>query len=327
MNTSNYFEVTRSIDFNNLPEALKNGNKLVQGASQNNWSAYQSNENIRRVVDSYMQKLDEYLEKHEPETTPERPAKPVKKAKSAKPSVKKEKVKKEKPAPKQKTAKAPKQKKVKSPKPKKEPKPKRVKKVDKSEKVEKLKPEIAFIRRYALMDGKTKTQKEILSFLNTLQKAILEKRIRKTSPYAKEIENIQNQLIHCYEKMGDSIQVYIDKETLAKYQEIAGSEKTMLSVTYIKQYINLHGKTGVLQKAKSLFEKLAKAVKNQKIIRTDPYADKLNLIYNALNDYLNEKTKSPQISKSELNGLMGIASTGNKKKVLPVTKPRLIKLL
>ena len=101
----------------------------------------------------------------------------------------------------------------------------------------------------------------------------------------------------------------------------------MLSVSYIKQYICLHGKSNVKEKAKALFDKLAQAVRNRKIIQTDPYADKLNVIYNALNDYINEKTKVPKISKSELNGLMGIAGTGSKKKVH--TKPAIsrIKLL
>ncbi|MCX6257958.1 MAG: hypothetical protein NTW49_08715 [Bacteroidia bacterium] len=324
MNTSNYFEVTRSINFSDLPEALKNGNKLVQGASQNNWSAYHSNENIRRVVDSYMEKLDDYLEKNEvkPEKESEVPAPVVKKPKqkSRQPKAKPEKnVKAEKKEKKPKVSKPA--------RPKKQPKAKKAKKQDTAEKVEKIKPEIAFIRRYVLLDGKTRTQKEILSFINTLQKAILEKRIRKTSPYAKEIENIQDQLISCYQKMGDSIAISIDKDTLAKYHEIAYSEKTMLSVTYIKQYISLHGKSGVKEKAKVLFDKLTKAVKNMKIIKNDPYADKLNLIYNALNDYLTEKTKSPQISKSELNGLMGIAKAGSKKKVRPVAKIRRIKLL
>ncbi|MBI5539057.1 MAG: hypothetical protein HY951_03295, partial [Bacteroidia bacterium] len=65
--TSNYIEQTRNIDFDKLPAALKNGDKLTKGAATNNWSAYNSNENIKRVVDAYIQKLNEYLEKNPPE--------------------------------------------------------------------------------------------------------------------------------------------------------------------------------------------------------------------------------------------------------------------
>ena len=52
LNTNNYFQKSQSIDWESLPEALSKGNKLVEGASQNNWAAYNSNENIKRVVDA-----------------------------------------------------------------------------------------------------------------------------------------------------------------------------------------------------------------------------------------------------------------------------------
>jgi hypothetical protein len=64
LNTNNYFQKSQSIDWESLPEALSKGNKLVEGASQNNWAAYNSNENIKRVVDAYFQKLSDYLDKN-----------------------------------------------------------------------------------------------------------------------------------------------------------------------------------------------------------------------------------------------------------------------
>lgn len=163
------------------------------------------------------------------------------------------------------------------------------------------------------MHGKVKTQDEVLRFLNSLQKAILEKRIRKTSVYAKEIENIQNQLIKCYEKMGESIEITIDNKTQTHYNNIAHSQKTMLSVTYIRQYINLHGKKNVKEKAKILMVKMKKAVDNHKILKTDPYAGHLQKLFDSLKDYTEGKTETPVISKSELNGLMGLAGFIQKK--------------
>ncbi|MBI5541241.1 MAG: ATP-binding protein [Bacteroidia bacterium] len=282
--TSNYIEQTRNIDFDNLPAALKNGDKLTKGAATNNWSAYNSNENIKRVVDAYIQKLNEYLKKNPPEKP-----KAVKSEKTKDESKKKP---------------EPNVKKTES---------KKVEPEQEPEGVEKILPEVGFIKRYVGMHGKEKTQDEILRFLNSLQKAILEKRIRKTSVYAKEIENIQNQLIKCYEKMGDSIKITIDNKTIARYNEIAHSQKTMLSVTYIRQYINLHGKKDVKEKAKLLMAKMKKAVENNKVNKADPYADRLNKLYNSLNDYIENKTTSPVINKSELNGLMGMAGFNQKK--------------
>src|SRR5204862_533007 len=68
INTDNYFEAIKTIDFSSIQDALKNGDKLTRGAAQNNWSAYNSNENIKRVVDAYMNHLDEWVKKYiEPE--------------------------------------------------------------------------------------------------------------------------------------------------------------------------------------------------------------------------------------------------------------------
>ena len=276
----NYFEVTGSIDFSSLPEALRNGHKLVQGASRNGWSAYNTNDNIRRVVNSYFEKLDQWMQNNK--------AKQPESKQTEKPKAE--------PKPKA-------QKKAPDPKKKKEAKPE-----SNAEAVEKVSIEVSFIKRYAALHGKTKTQDDILRFLDSLQKAMLQKRIRKTSPYAAEIKNIQEQLIRCYEKMGDTIEVTIDKKTLETYQKIAGSQKSMLSVSYIGKYINLHGKKNVKDKAKALMQHIKKAAEQKKISKDDPYADRLDSIFQSLNKYVSGETQTPEISKSELNGLAGIFS-------------------
>ena len=284
----NYFEKCRNINFDNLPSALKNGNKLTTDAAANNWSAYNSNENIRRVVKAYMEKLEEYLEKN-PQNKPQSEKKAEKPVRSS----------------------------SKTPRPKKEKQGKAKKgkgQRKEPELVEKVQPEVQFIKRYVGLHGKVKTQDEILRFLDSLQKAILEKRIRKTSPYSSEIENIQEQLIKCYEKMGDAIELTIDKDSLEKYEEIAYSQKSLLSVAYIKQYISLHGKKNVKEKAQALLDKLQKAVKKAKIQKDDPYSERLNAIYNALINYIEGKSDSPQISKSELNGLFSFVARQQRKK-------------
>jgi hypothetical protein len=290
----NYLTTSRNIDFDKLPVALKNGDKLAKGASANNWSAYNSNENIKRVVDAYLVKLNEWIDKNPEKKETEKP-RPVKKAAATK-------EKKTMPTGRQAVAKKPEKKETTEEK--------------EAEGVEKILPEVGFIKRYAGLHGKVKTQDEILRFLNGLQKAILEKRIRKTSPYAAEIEKIQSNLIKCYEKMGDSIEISIDKKTLERFEEIAHSQKTLLSVTYLKQYISLHGKKNVKDKAKALFTKIKNAVDKAKIVKNDPYAEKLNAVYNALNKYIDGSTPAPVISKSELNGLFTyIAKQQRKKKV------------
>ncbi len=286
--TENYFEAITHIDFANLPEALRNGNKLTRGAAQNGWSAYNSNENIKRVVDAYLLKLNEWTAKQKT---------PVQKKTRTKPEPGKKK------------------------KPKKASQ-KQDKKTDESTPVEKVTPEIAFIKRYVGLHGKTKDRKQILGFINGLQKAIVEKRIRKTSPYAKEIENIQEQLITCYEKMGESVQVKVDEKTLDAYSVIAFSERAMLSVAYIKQFIGLHGRKGVKERTQSLFDRINKALKEERITEADPHINELQVVVKSLQEYLEGKTTVPEISSAALNGLMSIAGTGSKKKVRSKAKSR-----
>ena len=280
LNTNNYFSKAASIDWDNLPEALAKGHKLVEGASQNNWAAYNSNENIKRVVDAFFQKLSDYLDNNP--TAPVQKTMPSKVAKIEPKSVPPAK-----PAPTQKKATA-------------------AKEEYESEDVEHIDIEVQFIKRYAAMHGKVKSQAQVLTLLHSLQKAIVERKIRKDSPYAKEIEMMQNQLITCYEKMGDMAEIKIDSKNLKRYLEIAHSQEGMLSVVLLKAYIALNGKRDVKDKAERLFKRIKKSVDQGKITKSDKYADKLNEAYQTLKSYIDGDSVMLNINKAQLNGLMGL---------------------
>ena len=285
LNTNNYFQKSQSIDWESLPEALSKGNKLVEGASQNNWAAYNSNENIKRVVDAYFQKLSDYLDKNPSAPTQKSmPAKVVKaEPKTSSPA---------KPAPAQK--KVP------------EKKAAAEKEEYDSEDVEHIDTDVQFIKRYATMHGKVKSQAQILTLIHSLQKAILERRIKKDSPYAKEIELMQNQLIGCYEKMGDMAEIKIDSKNLKRYLQIAHSQEGMLSVVLLKAYVALNGKRDIKDKAERLFNRIKKAVEQGKITKSDKYANKLNEAFGTLKNYIDGNPAMLTINKTQLNGLMGI---------------------
>ena len=285
LNKNNYFSKAASIDWDNLPEALAKGHKLVEGASQNNWAAYNSNENIKRVVDAFFQKLSDYLDNN--------PSKPIQKTMPAKVAKMEPK-----PVPPAKPA----------PTPKKAPEKKSAvaKEEYESEDVEHIDVEVQFIKRYAAMHGKVKSQTQVLTLLHSLQKAIVERKIRKDSPYAKEIEMMQNQLITCYEKMGDMAEIKIDSKNLKRYLEIAHSQEGMLSVVLLKAYIALNGKRDVKDKADRLFKRIKKSVDQGKITKSDKYADKLNEAYQTLKSYIDGDSVMLNINKAQLNGLIGL---------------------
>jgi hypothetical protein len=327
LNTTNYFQKTSNIDWENVPEALAKGHRLVEGASQENWSPYRTNENIKRVVDAYMLKLDEYMVQN--------PAKPI--------AVKK--------APVKVTASKP-EKKYNYEGKEVEIRPaggrsskfivwdvktnqvfsnerfddvseakqfirdnkmtllkvveREVTPTYKTDSIEYIDTDVQFIKRYAAMHGKVKSQAQILTLIHSLQKAMLERRIRKTSTYAKEIETMQQQLISCYEQMGEMAEIKIDSKNLKRYLEIAHSQAGMLSISLLKAYVSLNGKRDIKDKAERLFNRIKKAVEQGKITKSDKYATKLDDAFQTLKTYIDGDSKILNINKAQLNGLMGI---------------------
>jgi hypothetical protein len=259
-----------------LPDALKNEEFAF---IRENVDLYNDDETIKKYIDTFVEKLNEVVNKPTPE-------KKVKGKKSPSPKAPKEPVIEKSPTKETTTP------------------------------VEKVSLEISFIKRYVGLHGKTKDKSQILNLLNSLQKAIIEKRIRKTSVYAKEIENIQAQLIKCYNQMGNTIKVTLDEDTQDKYTAIALSQKAMLSVTYIKQYISIHGKKDVKEKAKALLSRIEKAIESGKIPETCPYWNEIKEIKSSLESYIGNKSKVPAISENTLNGIMSwVAKRQQKKKV------------
>lgn len=264
------------IDQNILPNALK---KDEFEFIRENIDLYNENETIKKYIDTFVEKLNEVINK----LTPEKITKEKKSKSSKTPKEPVEEKKTEDPA---------------------------------TSPVEKVSPEVSFIKRYVALHGKTKDKTQILNLLNSLQRAIIEKKIRKTSVYASEIKNIQQQLIKCYSQMGNTIKISLDENTLENYSQIAQSQRTMLSVTYIKQYIGIHGKKDVKDKAKALLNLIEKAILSGKIPETCPYWNEIQEIKSSLESYIGNKSKSPAISENTLNGIMSwIAKRHQKKKV------------
>jgi len=296
----NYFERTSGVDFEQLPEALAKGHTLVSGAAQNNWEHYHKVDTIKRVVNAYFEKLDSYLKSQAPsqksksavpeqtvkptrerKTSPERAVKPAKAAKQPKGATSKKAA--------QKSAKTDDKKNYKAD--------------YKMVPVEILDTDVQFIRRYTQMDGKVKTQAQVLTLIHSLQKAILERRIRKTSPYAAEIKTMQEQLIKLYEKMGETALVRIAPDNLKRYQQIAHAQTPMPSAALLKAYISLNGRRGVEERIQKLMERMKKAVGAGKVTRDDKYSEPLQAAYKTMAEHLKNKTKVLHIHHAELSGI------------------------
>lgn len=172
--------------------------------------------------------------------------------------------------------------------------------------ITRISDEIRIIRRYTALHGKVQSRLTLLRLLSSLQKAMIEKRIRKTSPYAQEILQIQDQLIAALNRMGEQAEINIGKKYLEHYQQIASSQRIKDSIALLKRFVAIHGRERVQEKAKRLIRDMERLVKNGKIKKNDPYALRLNNAYKSLKTYIRDKKSTPEINSSELNGIIGL---------------------
>ncbi|MBD3638805.1 MAG: hypothetical protein HUJ25_15740 [Crocinitomicaceae bacterium] len=180
-----------------------------------------------------------------------------------------------------------------------------------AEKVEAYSLEHKFIKRFVNMDGKAKTRNHFRLFINALQKAIREKRIRKTSKYAKEILSIQDALIKTHGRFkSDDEQVVttIPDRIKADYLKILGRQIELPSVKLIKSYINLQGKIIPNVKAKNLYNRIVRAIQSGKIGKRDKYGKEIEGILERLTTFVNKNKTSGilTIEPKTLNGLSDI---------------------
>lgn len=289
INSDNYYSKVSTINFSTLPPALQKGYEFVDKVTMKgeSWTAYETSPTIQKVIDGYFQKLSEHL----PEKTEKKTSAPGHH---------------------EKTVRQKKEKKERAPK---EHKAQPEKEEEDFELVERIPEELRFMRRYVNLNGKKKTKEELLRFINGLQRAILERRINKESPYAKQVNYMQEALLKVYNGMkGNSVNVEVNPKTLNEFKEEIGGEKVFTSIQFIKRYVNLHGKVGIKEKAKKLFEQLNRAVKKGKIVKKDKYAEKLNQIWLSLQDFLADKNKKTlPMNSAELNGLLGFLGAKAKK--------------
>jgi len=282
----NYYSKIKGIDFSTLPEVFQKGHAYVNRTTFDgqNWSFYQESEKIKKVVDDYFKKLGEHLNiaddrpKQVPEKTTEKRV--VKKA---------------------------------------EANPLRVIKHNagnpdqKVTYVERIPEELRFIKRFVLLNGKTKTKEQLLGFINGLQRAIVEKRIRKTSKWAKQIKYIQEKLVETYNAMKNSIHIELKPETLEKLKKLAQSEKLLNSIMAIKRYISLNGKPGKKEKAETFLKQLSRSLEKGTISENDAYFSEVIQIKKALENFVaDSRQKVLDIQPATLNGLNGILGSTEK---------------
>lgn len=149
--------------------------------------------------------------------------------------------------------------------------------------------EIRFIRRFLWLDGKNRSKESIKRLLFSLQKAMVERRIRKNSPYADEIQKIHDQLWKIV--VDDQIQSFIvelDPKLKAHYKEIVGSQSVKEAVKLLKRFILLQGKSDIDEKVLKLHKQAIHLIGKKKIKMDNPYHPRIMQMIEVLEHYIED---------------------------------------
>ncbi|MBR6250098.1 MAG: AAA family ATPase [Bacteroidales bacterium] len=171
---------------------------------------------------------------------------------------------------------------------------------------------IKIIKRYGSLHGKAyngDTKEKAISILRALQKAILAHDIRKTDPYADEIDKIQENLLILVNNRASGQPIEIaDIEHL---REIGTTHVVMPIVKLLQAYVRFIGKSGVKEEAKKLRDKLT-------AYNGSEYSSLVKDAVISLSDYIDGKLDSITASLEALEGLNGIFEPKHTTKPKPV---------
>jgi len=276
----NYFDEIKKVDFSTFSAPIRQARDFVWRITNEgkSWEAYHSSEKIKKTVDLYLAQLN----------VPYKNVKNKKSQISTTTNIEKDN-KKKKTAPVQIIREVQKD------------------SDDEPVMVSRIPEEIRFIRRFVNLNGKVQTKDQLLRFINTLQKAIVEKRIRKTSQWAEQITDIQNRMIKTFNNMEAPITFTLKSDTLESLKRFVVAEKLLPSVNFIKRYIGLHEKTGIKDKAKALLTHIDKAYDKGAINDNDPYIMEIQGIKKNLHAFVADKPeKKLKIENVTLHGLQNI---------------------
>ena len=194
-----------------------------------------------------------------------------------------------------------------APKPEKEKKPTKAdlaqEAYDRAKKTTPATEEIKHIKVYlANVVAKPDVKKALNSF-KALQRAITSRKIRKTSPFATQIDRIQGEYIKFIQRDGKLISQ--PDSVIAEYVNIVGGERVYKSVEFISRFVGWQG----LTKTKEQMRKLLVEIKNAKakLGDGDPYVKEVKQIEAQLEKVGTKESHTFKAeSDFELSGLAGL---------------------
>ncbi len=179
------------------------------------------------------------------------------------------------------------------------------------------------IRRFHAAVGKERSQKAILGIYRDLERRITESKVNRMSTYHGLIIEIQSRLKRVLDFMAeknlDKIRLEPSdnsKDFFAEVEKVANAYKIRASVGLLKRFIGIEGETSPAKdKVKNLYAAFERAFKQNKLTDSDIYADEIKEAMQAMKSYLDGNTNRIKVSPASLNGLSKLAGLGKPKAV------------
>ncbi len=174
--------------------------------------------------------------------------------------------------------------------------------------VDTIDEQVKLLRRFKNMAGKKIPVSRLLTFIKGLQRAIHERRLRKSDRYATEIDQAQRLAISAYQRSsGQNVEMKVPTALFERVSEIAKSQKVRPSVAFLKRFVGFVGKSyhEVGTRLKKLNENLVFMFERGMIQQSDPYMKKVKEAERALSNAIKNRERIT-IPAATLNGLNGI---------------------
>lgn len=293
INIENYFKLYPELksSINNNPD-FQTAHNFVEKATAGGTSleVYYASEKIKSTIDLYFKKLAEKFKgemSRKEENTPAKAPRTSRTKSVVRPKAEKPKAEKAKPAPKEKPA------------------------IARGISVEHIPSDIALVKKYVAIDGKTKTYDQILSLWRAFEKATVERRITKDSPYRNAINTMKASLQLALEKseaVGE-LKLSIDPKNLKEYKAIAESVEKSASVSMLVELIKISGRTKMEERATKLSKRMSKALSSG-ALDNDRYKAEIESALVYIEAYLEKETSRIELKEHALSGLGEISVLG-----------------
>lgn len=192
------------------------------------------------------------------------------------------------------------------------PKPKRKEKIKyQSEQVSHIPSDIALVKKYLSLHDKDKSYVQLLAIWRAFNKAIVERKVIRDSPYNAEIAAMNASLrvaVHEAREAG-SLHLVIPDARLKVYDAIAHSVEKSVGVGILMEYINISGMKGWHERAEKLLRRIEKAEADGRL-KGDRYIREVRKAYTAIKAYIDRETEVVDVSTYSLNGIGEIAVMG-----------------